>query len=69
MCKEFSKKLLFHESLGSVTRKIEECFEGVSRVFHIRLKGISMKFQRWFSQVLGVLQEYFKELPKKLKGV
>ena len=69
MCKEFSRKLLFHESLGSVTRKIEECFEGVSRVFHIRLKGISRKFLRWFSQVLGVLQEYFKELPKKLKGV
>ena len=23
----------------------------------------------WFSKVLGVLEEYFKELPKKLKGV
>ena len=27
--KELSRKLLFHESLESFTRKIEECFEGV----------------------------------------
>ena len=26
--KEFKRKLLFHECLKSVTRKIEECFEG-----------------------------------------
>ena len=50
--KEFSRKLLFHESLESVTSKIEDCFEGVLRVFHRSLKGISRKFQRWFSQVL-----------------
>ena len=30
--KVFSRNLLFHESLESV-RKIEECFEGVSREF------------------------------------
>ena len=27
--KEFSRKSLFHESLESVTTKIEECFQGV----------------------------------------
>ena len=32
------KELLLHESLKSVTRKIEECFEGVLRVFHRSLK-------------------------------
>ena len=61
--KEFSRKLLFYESLESVTRKIEEGFEGVSsvsRVFHRSLKGNLSKFQRWFSQVLGVLQKLFK---------
>ena len=58
--KEFSRKLLFHESLKSITRKIEECFEDVSRVFHRSLNGTSSMFQRWFSKVLGVLQECFK---------
>ena len=52
--------------MESVTRK---WFEGVLRVFYKSLKGISRKFQMWFSKVLGVLPEYFKELPKKLKGV
>ena len=64
--------MLFHESLESVTRKIEECFEGVSsvsRVFHRTLKGNSSKFQRWVSQVLGVLQKLFKEISRKLKDV
>ena len=42
--KEFSRKLLFHESLESVTRKIERCFEGVSRVFQGIFKGGSVKF-------------------------
>ena len=61
MCfKEYSRKLLFHESLESVERKIEECFEGVSRVLHRSLKGISRKFLRWLSQVLGVRHECFK---------
>ena len=43
---EFSRKLSLHESLESVTRKIEEWFEGVLRVFYRSLKGISRKFQR-----------------------
>ena len=41
--KEFSRKLL-HESFESITRKIEECFEGVLSVYHRSLKGISRKF-------------------------
>ena len=60
---------MFHESLESVTRKIEECFEGVSRVFLRILKGISWKFQSRSSQVLGMLQECFKVFPRKLKCV
>ena len=35
--------LLLHESFESITRKIEECFEGVLRVFHRSLKSISRK--------------------------
>ena len=66
--KEFSRKLLFHNSLG-VTKNIEECFEVVSRIFHRSLKGISRKFQRWFSQVLAALQECFKKISRKLKSV
>ena len=66
--KEFSRKLLFHKSLGSVTKKIDECFEGVSRVFHRSLKGISRKFQRWLSQVLGVFHECFKETSRRLSA-
>ena len=65
--KEFSRKLSFHESLKSVTRKIEECFEGVSIVFHRSLKGISRMFQSWFSQVIRALQECFKEVKGRFK--
>ena len=43
-------------------------FWAVLRVFHRGLKGISMKFRRWFSQVLGALQECFKEISRNLKG-
>ena len=45
------KEIVVHESLESVTRKIKEYFEGVLGVFYRSLKGISRKFQRWFSQV------------------
>ena len=38
--KEFSRKFLLHKSLVTVTRKIEECFEGALGVFHRSLKGI-----------------------------
>ena len=61
--------LLLHESFESITRKIEECFEGVLRVFHRSLKSISRKFQRRFSQVVGVLQVCFKEISRNLEGV
>ena len=56
--KEFSRKLSFHESMESVTR-----------VFHWSLKCVSRKFQRWLSQVLGVLQKCFKEMSRKLTRV
>ena len=39
------RKLLFHESLESVTRKIEKCFEGVSRAFHRSLKMFHASFK------------------------
>ena len=42
--KEFSRKLLFLESLEGVTRTIEECFEGISRVFQGIFKGCTVKF-------------------------
>ena len=67
--KKCSRMLLLHESFESITRKIEECFEGVLRVFHRSLKSISRKFQRWFSQVVGVLQVCFKEISRNLEGV
>ena len=52
-----------------VTRMISECFMGVLEVFQRSVKGISREFQRWFSQVLGVLQECFKEISRNLKCV
>ena len=60
---------MFYENLESVTRKIEDCFEGVYRVFLRSLKDISRNFQRWSGQVLGVLQECFKEIQRKLRSV
>ena len=51
------------------TRKIEQCFEDVSKVFHRSLKSTSRKFQRWLSQVVGVLQVCFKEISRNLEGV
>ena len=57
--KEFSRKLLFHESLESVTRKIEECFEDLEYFLEV---------YRVF-QVLGMIQECFKEFPRMLKNV
>ena len=44
-------------------------FWGALRVFHRGLKGISRKFQGWFSQVLGVLQECFKEISRNLRVI
>ena len=43
--KEFSRKLLFHESLEGVTIKIEDCFEGVLRVFHRSLRVFQRNFK------------------------
>ena len=61
-CKDVSRvnKGIFKEF--AVSWKFGECFEGVSRVFHRSLKGTLRKLQRWFSEVLGVLQECFKEI-------
>ena len=54
-----SMMFLFHESLESVPRKIEECFEDIStefqELFQRSLKGISRKFQMRFKQISGVL--------------
>ena len=65
---EFSRKLALHESLESVTRKIEECFEGVSKEFQGYFKEVSKVVQASSRGALRVFQGNFKEAKGCFKG-
>ena len=57
---------MFKGSLKVVSRKFQECFEGLIRVFPGRFNSVLRKFQRRFKEVAWM---FHKKLEGRLKGV